>query len=45
MKKQIRIALLFLLVLAMFLCSGCGQKPAKRSTQKIIEEMVVDYGT
>ena len=45
MKKQIRIALLFLLALAMFLCSGCGQKSAKRSTQKIIEEMVVDYGS
>ena len=45
MKKQIRIVLLFLLVFAMLLCSGCGQKAVKRSTQEIIEEMVVDYGS
>ena len=45
MKKQLRIALLFLLVFAMLLCSGCGQKTTKRSTQEIIEEMVVDYGS
>ena len=45
MKKQIRIALLLLLVFAMLLCSGCGQRAAKRSTQEIIEEMVVDYGS
>ena len=45
MKKQIRIVLLFLLVFAMLLCSGCGQKTTKRSTQEIIEEMVVDYGS
>ena len=30
---------------ALLLCSGCGQKAAKRSTQEIIEEMVVDYGS
>ena len=45
MRRKIRIAVLFLLVSAMLLCSGCGQKAAKRSTQEIIEEMVVDYGS
>ena len=45
MKKQIRIALLLLLVFAMLLTSGCGQRAARRSTQEIIEEMVVDYGS
>ena len=45
MKQHLRTALLFLLVFALLLCSGCGQKTAKRSTQEIIEEMVVDYGS
>ncbi len=45
MRRQIRIAVLFLVVLALLLCSGCGQKTAKRNTQEIIEEMVVDYGS
>ncbi|MBQ6273393.1 MAG: YdcF family protein [Oscillospiraceae bacterium] len=42
MKKTIS-----LLVFALFLmsqCTGCGQETPKRSTQEIIEEMVVDYG-
>ena len=37
--------MLFLLVSALLLTSGCGQKTAKRSTQEIVEEMVVDYGS
>ena len=45
MKQYLRTVLLFLLVFALLLCSGCGQKAAKRSTQEIIEEMVVDYGS
>ena len=45
MRRNIQIAVILLLVFAMLLCSGCGQKAAKRSTQEIIEEMVVDYGS
>ena len=43
MKKTIR--LVFLALLLMGLCTGCGQKVPARSAQEIIEEMVVDYGS
>ena len=43
--RQQKRAVLFLLVLALLLCSGCGQKAPERSTQEIIEEMVVDHGS
>ena len=39
-----RLALVLALLL-LCLCTGCGQKTAKRSVQEIIEEMVVDYGS
>ena len=45
MRRNEQLAVLFLLVSALLLTSGCGQKTAKRSTQEIIEEMVVDYGS
>ncbi len=45
MRRKGQIAMLFLLALAMLPCSGCGQKAAERSSQEIIEEMVVDYGS
>lgn len=40
----IRILCLFVLLSLVCVCSGCGQKEEKRDRQKIIEEMVVDYG-
>ena len=43
MKKT--IVRVFLALILMGLCVGCGQKPSARSTQEIIEEMVVDYGS
>ena len=43
MKKTIILAVLALLLMG--LCAGCGQKVPARSTQEIIEEMVVDYGS
>ena len=42
MKKT--ISLLVFALFLMSLCTGCGQETPKRSTQEIIEEMVVDYG-
>ena len=45
MRRNEQLAVLFLLVSALLLTSGCGQKTAKRSTQEIVEEMVVDYGS
>ena len=45
MRRNIHIAVILLLVFAMLLCSGCGQKAEARSTREIIEEMVVDYGS
>ena len=43
MKKTILLVVLALFLMSM--CTGCGQKTAKRSAQEIIEEMVVDYGS
>ncbi len=40
----IRILCLFALLSLVCVCSGCGQKEEKADRQKIIEEMVVDYG-
>ena len=41
---HIRILCLFVLLSLVCACSGCGQKEEKKDRQKIIEEMVVDYG-
>lgn len=47
MKKRFRTPVLGLLLvlLAVGLCSGCGQKGEKRDRREIIEELVVDYGS
>ena len=39
------IVCLLLLLSAVFLCTGCGQREEKRDRQDIIEELVVDYGS
>ena len=46
MKTRLFIRILCLLVLLSLVCvcSGCVQREEKRDRQKIIEEMVVDYG-
>ena len=36
---------MILVLSAVCLCTGCGQKAEKRDRQEIIEEMVVDYGS
>ena len=47
MKTRLFIRILCLLVLLSLVCvsSGCAQREEKRDRQKIIEEMVVDYGS
>ena len=47
MKKNnfVAVMCLILVLSAVCLCSGCGQKAEKRDRQEIIEEMVVDYGS
>ena len=40
----IRFLCLLLILSAVCLCAGCGQKEEKRDRQAIIEELVVDYG-
>ena len=40
-----RTLAMFLVLLTVCLCSGCGQKEAKRDRREIIEELAVDYGS
>ncbi|MBR0041289.1 MAG: YdcF family protein [Oscillospiraceae bacterium] len=43
--KQGKQILILCLAAILLLTSACGQRTARRSTQEIIEEMVVDYGS
>ena len=40
-----RILCLVLILAVLFACAACGKKEEQREAQKIIEEMVVDYGS
>ncbi len=42
---HIRMLIPLLMLSAVCLCSGCGQKKEIRDRQEIIEEMVIDYGS
>lgn len=45
-KRCFRCLIALTLALSLLcLCTACGEKAPKRSTQEIIEEMVVDYGS
>ena len=44
MNRRVRSLRPILLLLVLCLCAGCGPKGKNRDRQKIVEEMVVDYG-
>ena len=44
-KATVRFTTILLALALLSLCAACGQKQAQRSSQEIVEEMVVDYGS
>ena len=44
-KHTLRTMAVLLTVALLGLLTGCGQKPQARSSQEILEEMIVDYGS
>ena len=46
MKRKMKKPILWLVIIALLCCAGCGKQAAPpRASQPIIEEMVVDYGS